>query len=157
MNCAPVEEVLLDCAQLRRFWRLLIRPNCSPTVLRRCVAGSVLSDGLVQQLVCCTLMLSECLATVETGIQQADAYGGLALFIGESVSGCGGQVFLPDGYLEQVYQQVRKAGGLCIADEVQVGFGRIGSHFSAFEPQGVVPDIVTLGKPIGNGHPLARL
>ena len=63
----------------------------------------------------------------------------------------------PDGYLVAAYAAVREAGGVCIADEVQVGFGRVGSHFWAFEPQGVVPDIVTLGKPIGNGHPLAAV
>jgi 4-aminobutyrate aminotransferase-like enzyme len=52
---------------------------------------------------------------------------------------------------------VRAAGGVCVADEVQVGFGRIGSHWWAFETQDVVPDIVTMGKPIGNGHPMAAL
>jgi 4-aminobutyrate aminotransferase-like enzyme len=80
-----------------------------------------------------------------------------AAFIGESLLGCGGQIVLPDGYLQAVYGQVRAAGGVCIADEVQVGFGRVGSHFWGFEAQGVVPDIVTLGKPIGNGHPLAAV
>ena len=59
------------------------------------------------------------------------------------------QVFYPEGYLERVYESVRAHGGLCIADEVQTGFGRVGSHFWAFEAQNVVPDIVTLGKPIG--------
>jgi len=78
-----------------------------------------------------------------------------AAFIAESIVSCGGQIELPAGYLEQVYAGVRQAGGLCIADEVQVGCGRIGSHFWAFEPHGVVPDILTIGKPIGNGHPLA--
>lgn len=78
-----------------------------------------------------------------------------AAFIAESIVSCGGQIELPAGYLKQVYARVRQAGGLCIADEVQVGCGRIGSHFWAFEPHGVVPDILTIGKPIGNGHPLA--
>ncbi len=64
---------------------------------------------------------------------------------------------LPDGYLQAAFAEVRRAGGLCIADEVQVGFGRVGSHFWGFETQGVVPDIVTMGKPIGNGHPLAAV
>ena len=80
---------------------------------------------------------------------------GVAAFICESVLGCGGQVVLPDNYLKAAFQHVRDAGGVCIADEVQVGFGRVGSHFWAFETQGVIPDIVTLGKPIGNGHPMA--
>ena len=64
---------------------------------------------------------------------------------------------LPDGYLEAAYQHVRAAGGVCISDEVQVGFGRVGETFWGFELQGVVPDIVTLGKPIGNGHPLGAV
>jgi len=71
--------------------------------------------------------------------------------------GCGGQIVLPSGYLAEVYRHVRNTGGVCIADEVQVGFGRVGTHFWGFETQGVVPDIVTMGKPIGNGHPLAAV
>ncbi|MEL7427563.1 MAG: aminotransferase class III-fold pyridoxal phosphate-dependent enzyme [Bacteroidota bacterium] len=82
---------------------------------------------------------------------------GPAAFLAESILSCGGQIVLPEGYLKAIYQQVRAAGGLCIADEVQVGFGRVGSHFWGFELQGVVPDIVTMGKPIGNGHPLAAV
>ena len=78
-------------------------------------------------------------------------------FICESLQGVAGQIIMPDGYLTQVYQHVRDAGGVCIADEVQVGFGRVGSHMWAFETQDVVPDIVTLGKPIGNGHPMAAV
>ncbi|MBV6522585.1 MAG: Acetylornithine/succinyldiaminopimelate aminotransferase [Gemmatimonadaceae bacterium] len=80
-----------------------------------------------------------------------------AAFLAESVLSCGGQIVLPPGYLAEAYRHVRDAGGVCIADEVQVGFGRVGSHFWAFETQGVVPDIVTMGKPIGNGHPLAAV
>jgi len=80
-----------------------------------------------------------------------------ALFICETLLGVGGQMPLPGGYLEQVYTYVRAAGGVCIADEVQVGFGRIGDAFWGFELQNVVPDIVVLGKPIGNGHPLAAV
>lgn len=78
-----------------------------------------------------------------------------AAFIAESISGVGGQVIYPPGYLKSVYEQVRRAGGIVIADEVQCGFGRVGSHFWGFELQGVTPDIVVMGKPIGNGHPLA--
>ena len=82
---------------------------------------------------------------------------GPAAFIAESISGCGGQVVFPTGYLAAAYQHARAAGALCIADEVQVGFGRVGSAMWAFEEHGVVPDIVTLGKPIGNGHPLGAV
>ena len=80
-----------------------------------------------------------------------------AFFIAESIPSVAGQVILPEGYLREVYRMVRAVGGLCIADEVQVGFGRVGSHWWAFEMQGVVPDIVTMGKPIGNGHPMSAL
>ncbi|MCB2089924.1 MAG: aminotransferase class III-fold pyridoxal phosphate-dependent enzyme [Alphaproteobacteria bacterium] len=80
---------------------------------------------------------------------------GPAAFIAESIAGVGGQVVYPDGYLKAAYEKIRAAGGLCIADEVQTGFGRIGEHMWAFERQGVVPDIVTFGKPFGNGHPMA--
>ncbi|MEX0298836.1 MAG: aminotransferase class III-fold pyridoxal phosphate-dependent enzyme, partial [Kordiimonas sp.] len=78
-------------------------------------------------------------------------------FIAESIAGVGGQIVYPDGFLKHAYSAVREAGALCIADEVQVGFGRVGTHMWAFEQQGVVPDIVTLGKPIGNGHPMAAV
>ncbi len=81
----------------------------------------------------------------------------VAAFICEPMPGCGGQIILPAGYLARVYQIIRQTGGLCIADEVQTGFGRVGSHFWAFETQQVVPDIVTIGKPAGNGHPLAAV
>lgn len=80
-----------------------------------------------------------------------------AAFIAESCPSVGGQIFFPDGYLEEVYRLVRSAGGICIADEVQTGYGRVGTEFYAFETQGVEPDMVVLGKPIGNGHPLAAL
>lgn len=79
----------------------------------------------------------------------------LAAFFCESIQGCGGQLVLPEHYLENCYKYVREAGGICVADEVQVGFGRVGTHFWGFETQGVVPDIVTMGKPMGNGFPLA--
>ena len=78
-------------------------------------------------------------------------------FICESILSCGGQIVLPDQYLQEAYRHVRAHGGLCIADEVQVGFGRVGETFWGFQLQGVVPDIVTMGKPMGNGHPLAAV
>lgn len=88
-------------------------------------------------------------------IDQETSMGeGLAAFIVETIQGVAGQVVYPEGYLREVFKRVRAAGGICIADEVQVGFGRMGTHFWAFETEGVIPDIVTMGKPIGNGHPL---
>ena len=80
-----------------------------------------------------------------------------AAFFAESVQGCGGQIVYPPGYLSTAFAAVREAGGVCVADEVQVGFGRVGEHFWGFELDGAVPDIVTLGKPIGNGHPLGAV
>ncbi|MGJ8665713.1 MAG: aminotransferase class III-fold pyridoxal phosphate-dependent enzyme [Patiriisocius sp.] len=78
----------------------------------------------------------------------------IAGFIGEPIISCGGQIVPPPGYFKDVYQYVHDAGGVCIADEVQTGFGRVGSYFWAFEMHDVIPDIVTMGKPAGNGHPL---
>jgi 4-aminobutyrate aminotransferase-like enzyme/Ser/Thr protein kinase RdoA (MazF antagonist) len=82
---------------------------------------------------------------------------GVAGFIAETLPSVGGQIVFPAGYLSEVYKLVRAAGGVCIADEVQVGFGRLGTHFWGFETQEVIPDIVVLGKPIGNAFPLAAV
>ena len=90
-------------------------------------------------------------------IQVQEQGRNVAAFICESMPGCGGQIVLPPHYLQEAYRYTRNAGGVCIADEVQTGFGRVGTHFWAFETQDVVPDIVTMGKPIGNGHPLAAV
>jgi 4-aminobutyrate aminotransferase-like enzyme/Ser/Thr protein kinase RdoA (MazF antagonist) len=81
----------------------------------------------------------------------------VAAFIAETLPSVAGQIVFPKGYLAEVYRYARAAGGVCIADEVQVGFGRLGTHFWGFETQGVVPDIVVLGKPIGNAFPLAAV
>ena len=78
-------------------------------------------------------------------------------FIAESAPSVGGQIMLPDRYLASVYAIVRAAGGVCIADEVQTAYGRMGTDFYAFEAQHVVPDIVVLGKPVGNGYPLGAV
>ncbi|MDI3335111.1 aminotransferase class III-fold pyridoxal phosphate-dependent enzyme [Defluviimonas aestuarii] len=96
--------------------------------------------------------VARCLDAIE-----AKTGSGASAFIAESISGVGGQVVYPDGYLRAAYELVRAHGGVCIADEVQCGFGRVGSAFWGFELQGVVPDIVVMGKPIGNGHPLAAV
>jgi 4-aminobutyrate aminotransferase-like enzyme/Ser/Thr protein kinase RdoA (MazF antagonist) len=82
---------------------------------------------------------------------------GVACFIAESCPSVGGQIVFPPGYLAAAYAFVRAAGGICIADEVQTGLGRIGTHFWAFEAQGVRPDAIVMGKPLGNGHPLAAV
>ena len=79
---------------------------------------------------------------------------GLGGFIAETFPSVAGQIIPPEGYLKNIYQHIREAGGLCVADEVQTGLGRLGEHYFGFEQQEVEPDIVVLGKPIGNGHPI---
>jgi 4-aminobutyrate aminotransferase-like enzyme/Ser/Thr protein kinase RdoA (MazF antagonist) len=81
----------------------------------------------------------------------------IAAYIAETLPSVGGQIVFPPGYLAEVYRHIRAAGAVCIADEVQVGFGRLGTSFWGFETQSVVPDIVVLGKPIGNAFPLAAV
>jgi len=86
--------------------------------------------------------------------QQNKKIGG---FIIEPIISCGGQVELPNGFLSEVYKKIKKAGGICISDEVQTGVGRIGKTFWGFQLYNVIPDIVTIGKPLGNGHPIAAV
>ena len=96
--------------------------------------------------------------SVAEKIEEVQARGGqLSAFFAEGILGCGGQMPLPAEYLKRAYEMVRAAGGVCIADEVQTGFGRVGERFWSFELSGVVPDIVTMGKPMGNGHPLGAV
>ncbi|KAK6266389.1 hypothetical protein QUC31_017226 [Theobroma cacao] len=88
---------------------------------------------------------------------QFGTSGNIGGFISEAIQGVGGIIELAPGYLPAVYSTIKKAGGLCIADEVQAGFARTGSHFWGFEGHGVVPDIVTMAKGIGNGIPLGAV
>ncbi len=108
------------------------------------IADEVLPDRYADDVARCARLLR-------------DRGHGVAAFIAEPILGCGGQIEPPPGYLSAAFDHIRSAGGVCIADEVQVGFGRVGDAFWAFELQGVVPDIVTLGKPMGNGHPVAAV
>ncbi|HEY2826854.1 MAG TPA: aspartate aminotransferase family protein [Pirellulales bacterium] len=95
----------------------------------------------------------KCAHDVENVIKY-ETSGQVAAFIAEPIQGVGGAVTPPPEYFSIVYDIVRKAGGLCIADEVQTGFGRTGEHFWGFENFGVTPDMVTMAKGIGNGAPL---
>ncbi|MDH5759810.1 MAG: aminotransferase class III-fold pyridoxal phosphate-dependent enzyme [Gemmatimonadota bacterium] len=95
--------------------------------------------------------VGECCAALEARSVRT------AAFLAESILSCGGQIDPPEGYLALAYAHARASGAVCIADEVQIGFGRVGSHFWGFEAHGVVPDIVTLGKPMGNGHPMGAV
>jgi 4-aminobutyrate aminotransferase-like enzyme/Ser/Thr protein kinase RdoA (MazF antagonist) len=97
-------------------------------------------------------------ADVNATISEIEANGRrLSAFIAETCPSVGGQLIFPRGYLTDMYEHVRRAGGVCIADEVQTGLGRMGTSFWAFEDQGVVPDIVVMGKPLGNGHPIGAV
>ena len=98
------------------------------------------------------------IADAESRVRRA----GPATLIGEAILSCGGQMVPPPGYLEALYRTVRSAGGVIVADEVQTGFGRTGPEFWAFlavqeNGERLTPDIVTLGKPAGNGHPLGAV
>jgi 4-aminobutyrate aminotransferase-like enzyme len=95
---------------------------------------------------------------VDDAIARIHARGAkVAGFIAETFPSVGGQIIPPAGYLRQVYARIRAAGGVCIADEVQTGLGRLGHHFYGFEQQAAEPDIIVLGKPLGNGHPLGAV
>ena len=95
---------------------------------------------------------------VQKLVEKIKAKGrNLGALIVEPIISCGGQIELPAGFLPMAYEMVRGAGGLCISDEVQVGCGRMGKTFWGFQLHGVIPDIVTIGKPLGNGHPLAAV
>ena len=95
---------------------------------------------------------------VKRCVDSIDAKGqGVAGLILEPILSCGGQIELPQGFLQQAYLHIRDAGGVCISDEVQTGCGRMGKTFWGFQLHDVVPDIVTIGKPLGNGHPVAAV
>ena len=90
----------------------------------------------------------------ESALEGAGEVAGLII---ETMLSCAGQVPLPEEYLSTTSEAVREKGGLLLADEVQVGFGRVGTHMWAFEESGVIPDIVVMGKPMGNGHPMGAV
>nr|CAG5121136.1 unnamed protein product [Candidula unifasciata] len=111
----------------------------------------------------CDCVLGQCQACdlyvdqLEDVLRYSVPKGRVACFIAEAIQGVGGSVQLPDGFLKKAYEKIRAYGGLCIADEVQTGFGRMGSHYWGFESQGVTPDIVTMAKGIGNGFPMGAV
>ena len=91
-------------------------------------------------------------------IKQLNNYkGSVAAFISEPILSCAGQVPLANNYLKNLYPKIKEKGGVCISDEVQTGFGRLGKNFWGYESQEIVPDIVILGKPMGNGHPIGAV
>lgn len=121
-----------------------VHPVLSPNTYRGKYRGEGSTAGYVE-------------AVIEKIAEIENAGGRLGGFIAESVYGNAGGIPLPPGYLRDVYALVRDRGGVCIADEVQVGYGRLGHHFWGFEQQGVVPDIITVAKGMGNGQPLGAV
>ncbi|MGX5714645.1 aspartate aminotransferase family protein [Arthrobacter sp. MAHUQ-56] len=103
-------------------------------------------------------LLKQSLIDVDAAITslQAEGHGVSALLI-DPLFSTEGLPQLPVGYLEQVAARVRAAGGLIISDEVQSGFGRTGSHMWGYQMYGLEPDLVTMGKPMGNGHPIGAV
>ncbi|XP_025830046.1 alanine--glyoxylate aminotransferase 2, mitochondrial-like [Agrilus planipennis] len=135
----------------------------NPDVYKGLWGGSKCRDSPVQALRVCSCKGSECEAKDNYIKQFKELFDyslpkkGAAAFIAESIQGVGGTVQYPKGYLKEAADIVRKHGGLFIADEVQTGFGRTGEHFWGFEMHGLVPDIVTMAKGIGNGFPLGAV
>lgn len=138
-----------------------IHNTMNPDVYRGIWGGSRCRDSPVQTTRECTCSPGTCEASEKYYEQLQDVFkyslpaGHVAAFIAESIQGVGGTVQFPKGYLKKAYEIVKSNGGLCVADEVQTGFGRTGEHFWGFEMHGVVPDIVTMAKGMGNGFPLA--
>ncbi|XP_075444085.1 alanine--glyoxylate aminotransferase 2, mitochondrial isoform X2 [Ascaphus truei] len=133
-----------------------------PDVFRGIWGGSHCRDSPVQTIRACNCSPGCCEAndkyidqlkeTLNTCVPKK-----MAAFIAEPIQGVGGAVQYPKGYLKEAYQLIRERGGLCIADEVQTGFGRTGSHFWGFQTHDVIPDIVTMAKGIGNGFPMGAV
>ncbi|KAK9408610.1 alanine-glyoxylate aminotransferase 2 mitochondrial-like [Crotalus adamanteus] len=133
-----------------------------PDVFRGPWGGSHCRDSPVQTIRKCSCSSGTCHANDQYIAQFKDTLqtcvpNKVAAFIAEPIQGVNGAVQFPKGFLKEAYQLVRERGGLCIADEVQTGFGRTGSHFWGFQGHDVIPDIVTMAKGIGNGFPMAAV
>uniref|UniRef100_A0A1B6E8D9 Alanine--glyoxylate aminotransferase 2, mitochondrial n=1 Tax=Clastoptera arizonana TaxID=38151 RepID=A0A1B6E8D9_9HEMI len=135
----------------------------NPDVYRGLWGGANCRDSPVQTDRQCDCSDGHCEAANQYYKQLEEIFhysvprGKVAGLIVESVQGVGGVVQFPKGYLKKAFELVRSNGGVCIADEVQTGFGRLGKYFWGFESHGIIPDIVTLAKGIGNGFPLAAV
>lgn len=135
----------------------------NPDVYRGVWGGAHCRDSIAQTTRSCDCPQGECKAAELYAEQLRDTVkhsipkGKLAAFFSEPIQGVGGTVQFPNGYMKKAYEIARESGGLCVADEVQTGFGRLGSHYWGFESHGVEPDIVTMAKGIGNGFPLAAV
>uniref|UniRef100_A0A1B6GM39 Alanine--glyoxylate aminotransferase 2, mitochondrial n=1 Tax=Cuerna arida TaxID=1464854 RepID=A0A1B6GM39_9HEMI len=135
----------------------------NPDVYRGWWGGRYCRDSPVQTDRACQCTPDHCQAgdnyyeEMEQVFRYSLPRGKVAGFFAESIQGVGGVVQFPKGFLKKAYELVRSNGGVCIADEVQTGFGRLGSHYWGFEAHGVMPDIVTVAKGMGNGYPLAAV
>ncbi|XP_064640196.1 alanine--glyoxylate aminotransferase 2, mitochondrial-like [Lineus longissimus] len=135
----------------------------NPDVYRGPWGGAQCRDSPVQTTRQCSCPPDHCEACdhyieqLEDTLRHSCPKGKVAGFFAEAIQGVGGAVQFPKGYLKRAFDIVREHGGLCISDEVQTGFGRTGDHFWGFESHGVMPDIVTMAKGIGNGFPLAAV
>ncbi|XP_031572240.1 alanine--glyoxylate aminotransferase 2, mitochondrial-like [Actinia tenebrosa] len=134
----------------------------NPDVYRGPWGGANCRDSVAQTQRTCNCSPGQCEASDKYVEQLKDMLihcngKKVAGFIAETIQGVGGSVHLPKGYLKKAYELIRERGGLCISDEVQTGFGRLGSHYWGFEANDVMPDIVTLAKGIGNGYPMGAV
>jgi len=134
----------------------------NPDVYQGPWGGANCRDSVAQTDRTCDCPAGQCMASKMYVDQLKDVLvhctgKKVAGFIAEVVQGVGGSVHLPKGFLKGAYELIRERGGVCISDEVQTGFGRLGSHYWGFETQDIVPDIVTMAKGIGNGFPLAAV
>ncbi|XP_027038277.1 alanine--glyoxylate aminotransferase 2, mitochondrial-like [Pocillopora damicornis] len=134
----------------------------NPDVYQGPWGGANCRDSIAQTDRTCNCAAGQCMASKMYVDQLKDVLvhstsKKVAGFIAEPIQGVGGTVQLPKGFLKGAYELIRERGGVCISDEVQTGFGRLGSHYWGFETQGVVPDIVTMAKGIGNGFPMAAV
>ncbi|XP_061654908.1 alanine--glyoxylate aminotransferase 2, mitochondrial [Phyllopteryx taeniolatus] len=133
-----------------------------PDVFRGIWGGSHCRDSPVQTTRECNCAQGYCVAN-QHYIEQlkqtflTSVWSRIAAFFAEPIQGVGGAVQYPKNFLKEAYKLVRERGGLCIADEVQTGFGRTGSHFWGFQGHDVLPDIVTMAKGIGNGFPMGAV
>uniref|UniRef100_A0A669BIX4 Alanine--glyoxylate aminotransferase 2, mitochondrial n=1 Tax=Oreochromis niloticus TaxID=8128 RepID=A0A669BIX4_ORENI len=139
-------------------WFLPNKQTMCPDVFRGPWGGSYCRDSPVQ-----TIRECSCAQANKHYIEQLEetfatsAPSQIAAFFGEPIQGMGGAVQYPKNYLKEAYKLVRQTGGICIADEVQTGFGRTGSHFWGFQGHDVIPDMVTMAKGIGNGFPVGAV
>ncbi|XP_076973063.1 alanine--glyoxylate aminotransferase 2, mitochondrial isoform X1 [Tamandua tetradactyla] len=163
-GCSPYTQGLTNVGSFKM--ELSSGASCQatmcPDVFRGPWGGSHCRDSPVQTVRKCSCAPDSCQAKDQYIEQFKDTLNttvakSIAGFFAEPIQGVNGVVQYPKGFLKEAFKLVRERGGVCIADEVQTGFGRLGSHFWGFQTHGVLPDIVTMAKGIGNGFPMAAV